>query len=101
MGLTGQFEAGHLNVDTHHGSRGGGVIRIAASGTVLVDGEITCNGGDAMETGQFSGGGSGGSIWISSLTIDGTGNISATGGHGYWHLDADGQWTLCVTAGVC
>ena len=58
--------------------RGGGVIRVQASGCVRIDGTITANGAAAWSTGR--GGSSGGSVYISAATVDGTGTVSAKGG---------------------
>jgi hypothetical protein len=58
-------------------TRGGGAIElIARSGTVRVNGHINMDGQD----GTHAGGASGGSIWIKSWKIDGTGFMSAEGG---------------------
>jgi hypothetical protein len=54
--------------------RGGGVARINAS-TVVIDGAIRANG-----QAQSSGAGAGGSIWISTGKITGSGVIEAVGG---------------------
>ena len=65
------------------GWSGGGVIRIEASGSVVVNGSVLANGGG----GNNSGGsrdtyGSGGSIWITCKAISGSGTVSAAGGSG-------------------
>ena len=58
-------------------ARGGGAIQLSAqSGTVTVNGRIDMDGYDGTHTG----GAAGGSIWINSWKIDGTGTISADGG---------------------
>jgi hypothetical protein len=55
---------------------GSGAIRLDVTGTLTVDGAITASGsGDA-------GGGSGGSIWITTGTIAGAGTLKADGGYG-------------------
>ena len=63
------------------GGQGGGAIKIIASATVEIDGILTADGGDA--TSGISGGGSGGSIFISCDHMDGAGVISARGGKGF------------------
>jgi hypothetical protein len=59
--------------------RGGGVIRIVA-GTLVVNGEIRAPG--ANIAGQDNGAGAGGSVWITTTKISGSGSISANGGDG-------------------
>ncbi|MBN1511470.1 MAG: immunoglobulin domain-containing protein [Phycisphaerae bacterium] len=66
------------------GGHGGGVVRLFCGGTLCVDGEIRAYGDDGVSGAYFtaSGGGSGGSIWVSASTVTGTGAISASGGDG-------------------
>jgi hypothetical protein len=61
------------------GGAGGGVFRLNVSGNLTVDGRITANGNPG---GLNSGGGSGGSLWLSPRTLLGGGVISANGGAG-------------------
>lgn len=59
---------------------GGGVVRIEASGRVRLNGTVSANGAHGV---NYSGGGAGGSIWISCETFDGTtGLVSTKGGKG-------------------
>src|SRR5205085_3083457 len=60
------------------GKRGGGVVRLTIGGTLTVDGAITADGADG--SGNYSGAGSGGSIWITATTLAGAGAIHANGG---------------------
>ena len=62
------------------GGSGGGAVKIVASGDLILDGLISANGADA--TNSRSGGGSGGSIWLSARTITGAGVLAANGGVG-------------------
>jgi hypothetical protein len=62
------------------GGNGGGIIRLAVTGTLEVEGIITANGGGG--SGLAGGGGSGGSIWLSAATLSGAGSIAANGGSG-------------------
>ena len=71
------------------GASGGGVVKIEATGHVVVNGTITANGGNVSQYGIGSsasnrdGAGSGGSICITAETIAGTnGVIRANGGGG-------------------
>lgn len=61
-----------------NGGDGGGAVRIDASEAVVVDGAIRADG--ALSAGSASGEGAGGSIWITTGQIGGTGRISADGG---------------------
>ena len=62
------------------GSEGGGAVQMFVGGTLLLDGSVTANGNPGLQ--DDSGGGSGGSIWVSAGALTGNGNISATGGDG-------------------
>lgn len=78
------------------GGKGGGVITIKAN-SILNDGSITSNGGDA--TGSNAGGGSGGSIFITiGKSLRGSGIISANGGrgHGSGGYGAGGRVSLYI-----
>jgi hypothetical protein len=61
-------------------SEGGGVIRLNVSGSLTVGGSISANGDDGFIDG--SGGGSGGSIWITAESFSGFGAVTANGGVG-------------------
>ena len=78
---------GYLYEPEHFGCRGGGsgglgggIIRMSVTGTLQIDGTISCNGGSGQE--DRSGGGSGGSIWIDTKLIKGYGTVQANGGDG-------------------
>ena len=61
------------------GGDGGGIVRIQATGSVIVNGSISANGLDCSGT---AGGGAGGSIWITCKTFaGGKGMIEAKGGN--------------------
>ncbi len=59
-------------------SKGGGAAAISAE-TIWLDGDILANG---VTLGDYSGGGSGGSIWINANTLKGGGILSAGGSGG-------------------
>lgn len=61
-------------------SQGGGAIRLQVHGTLTVNGDITANGNDGLIDG--AGGGSGGSIWITTRALSGNGSLNANGGVG-------------------
>ncbi len=65
---------------TGGGSVGGGALRLSVLGTLNVNGNISANGDSGLQ--DDSGGGSGGSVWISAGTLSGSGTISAAGGYG-------------------
>ncbi len=62
------------------GGSGGGSIILVVGGDILVDGTISANGANGVNSG--SGGGSGGGIWLLAQSIEGGGSISANGGAG-------------------
>ena len=62
------------------GGPGGGAIKLTVGGGVTIDGVISANGLNAVNS--RSGGGAGGSIGIAADTIAGSGTIAADGGAG-------------------
>ncbi|MEK9156402.1 MAG: hypothetical protein AAB360_03865, partial [Patescibacteria group bacterium] len=70
--------SGGRNCD--NGASGGGSIKMAASGTLTLNGTISANGGTT--TVSNCGGGSGGSVYISAANLSGSGSITADGGSG-------------------
>ena len=56
--------------------RGGGVLELIATGYIEVDGEVRADGEDATESG--TGGGAGGSIYMSSKTFAGISHTHCT-----------------------
>ncbi|MHC4606205.1 MAG: YCF48-related protein, partial [Planctomycetota bacterium] len=73
---------------SHDGGDGGGRIRLDVDGSLTVSGWVLADGEDAP--GSEDGGGSGGSIWISTGTLAGAGMVSAMGGDGYDDVVFDG-----------
>ncbi|MEY4745173.1 MAG: hypothetical protein RL272_1118, partial [Candidatus Parcubacteria bacterium] len=64
------------------GAYGGGVVRLNVTGTFTHNGSITADGQNASAASTY-GGGAGGSIYITTATINGTtGTFSADGGNG-------------------
>jgi hypothetical protein len=61
-------------------SQGGGAIGLNVGGVLTLDGAISVNGDDAVYPG--SGGGAGGSVWLTTGSLVGNGLISADGGSG-------------------
>ncbi len=62
------------------GGAGGGQISLEVGGVLRVDGRISANGGSS--SGQRTGGGSGGSIYLKAQVFGGTGWVLANGGKG-------------------
>lgn len=62
------------------GGTGGGIMHLAVTGLLQVDGRISASG--APGTGLGGGGGSGGGIYLTAGTLAGAGSISANGGSG-------------------
>ena len=60
------------------GGSGGGAVLVEATGAVTLNGQIVANGTNGV--GDWSGGGSGGSVSIHCATIGGLGSVSARGG---------------------
>lgn len=65
------------------GRPGGGAIRLIVGGVLTINGDISANGLGDDDDNQEAGGGAGGSIWITTASLDGTtGLIRANGGDG-------------------
>ncbi|MDD2891064.1 MAG: hypothetical protein PHE49_10580, partial [bacterium] len=65
------------------GGSGGGIVRLICLGTANVTGTVRSNGRAGLgDDGKVGGGGSGGSVWIKTNSLEGTGIISAKGGNG-------------------
>ena len=62
---------------------GGGAMRLFISGSLMVNGTLSANGQGYVSSGH-DGGGSGGSIYVTTDTVSGSGSITANGGPGYW-----------------
>ena len=75
--------------DVGNNGRGGGRIFMNVSNSCVFNGEISADG--IAPVVPYSGGGSGGSIYITCYNIAGQGNITATGGDGYMHFDIHGN----------
>jgi hypothetical protein len=66
--------------DSAGGSQGGGAIRLSVGGILSVDGEMSADGEPGLQ--DNSGGGSGGSIWVTAGALSGGGQFTADGGAG-------------------
>lgn len=90
------------NTVTYRGGDGGGVIRIVASTSAVVNGTLRANGelrnqGCCDERGA---GGAGGSIWLTTPVLSGTGSIQANGGHGSTSYSGGGGGGRVAITGV-
>lgn len=93
LGSSPGHSYGSLYEPLSHGSgstlaAGGGIIRLAARGSVTIDGLVGANAEDGHN--GATGGGSGGSIWISSKTFKGNGVIRVSGGSGLFSSSGGG-----------
>ncbi|MBW1859641.1 MAG: hypothetical protein JRI70_06065, partial [Deltaproteobacteria bacterium] len=65
------------------GGKGGSAIRLNVAGTLTVNGTVSANAGDPSAQGTINtGGSSGGSVWIVTDSLAGSGSITAHGGKG-------------------
>jgi hypothetical protein len=71
---------GGLGTGTILGGSGGGALRLNVGGILTVDGKMSAEGQPGLQ--DNSGGGSGGSIWVTAGTFTGAGLIAADGGAG-------------------
>jgi hypothetical protein len=76
FGSGGGFGGGPLS----GGSEGGGALQLSVGGILTVDGQISAAGEPGLQ--DDSGGGSGGSIWVTAGTLAGNGQFAADGGAG-------------------
>jgi hypothetical protein len=58
---------------------GGGAIKVISSGFILINGNVTMNGRDSTYSSEYAGG-AGGSVWLDTNNISGSGLIGASGG---------------------
>ena len=63
------------------GGPGGGSIRLSVGGTLTLGGAIRASGGNGIASWWDSGGGAGGSVFITSNIVTGAGQITANGGN--------------------
>jgi hypothetical protein len=60
------------------GGNGGGILRLTIAGTLALEGKLWANGEGGPN--GFSGGGSGGSVYIHARALEGAGTVQAKGG---------------------
>ena len=76
--LFGSGGGGGSNAGENAGS-GGGIVRLDSIGTLTINGSIQANGFQAPAS---AGGASGGSVYITTQTLAGSGNVTVNGGNG-------------------
>jgi len=86
--------SGGSNTSATSAGSGGGVVRIEATGTVTVDGQISANGG--VGVGAWADLGSGGSVYITCKTVSGGGWIRANGAGNFQNYGAAGGGRVAV-----
>ena len=69
-------------------NNGGGAIKLTVGGTTAVNGELSADG--IGNVGSAQGGGSGGSVWLTTSNLSGSGTITADGGRTFWSNGAGG-----------
>ncbi|MFZ6029544.1 MAG: carboxypeptidase regulatory-like domain-containing protein [Chloroflexota bacterium] len=62
---------------------GGGIVRLAVTGQLQINGAVLANGADS--TLSYYGGSAGGSLWIEAAILNGTGMLAANGGNGLYN----------------
>ena len=72
--------AGGMTPEIPGFSQGGGSVHFTVNGALTLNGKVSANGADGYIAG--SGGGSGGSVWITAQKLMGNGAITANGGAG-------------------
>lgn len=70
---------GCLNCTESFNGAGGGIINFVANDTLILNGNLTANGGFGISD---AGGGSGGTVYVDALAMSGKGYISVSGGSG-------------------
>ena len=70
------------------GSEGGGAIRLTVGGALTLNGRLSAEGDVGLQ--DDAGGGSGGSVWLTTGALAGVGTIAADGGAGELYDGGDG-----------
>ena len=71
-------------VNGSYGGAGGGAVRLIVTGTLTNNGLISANGQTENGENTLASGGSGGSVFIQTATLAGTGSIQANGGGAFY-----------------
>jgi hypothetical protein len=96
---------GSIREPYFHGScgdygAGGGVVRLVVSGATTIDGTVSANAADGGRTALTNG--TGGSVWLRTGTLGGTGTVDALGGsiHNWFPCGGGGRIAVTVTNGA-
>lgn len=94
--ITCPTNCGASSGNSSYGSVGGGAVKLAFAGALLMDGEINADG--AYRESYYTG--AGGSIWITASTMTGAGNLLASGGQttGWSGWGGGGRISVVLTA---
>jgi hypothetical protein len=100
VSASGGATYGSLHAPTNCGAgyanAGGGAVKLTVTGRTLLNGDITAYGGNSLDSGNQSG--AGGSIFLTTGSLEGTGNIRADNLSGaYWH-GGGGRVAVVLTA---
>ncbi|MDO8804872.1 MAG: hypothetical protein Q7R35_10600, partial [Elusimicrobiota bacterium] len=85
-----------INGSSSPGGAGGGLVRLSVSGALTVDGIISANGDSGAD--YYRSGGSGGTINITAVELNGIGAITANGGYGHNYNSAGGGGRVAVSS---
>ena len=88
--------SGGANQDRRDGGKGGGVVKIVASGAVTVNGSINVDGRYTTMGGNHWSGGAGGAVYIACEKIIGTGSITANGADSRYMAGAGGGGRIAI-----
>lgn len=81
--VPGTWGSGGGSNSLHRGGRGGGILLIVVKRMFRLEGRVHANGEAAMGATIRGGGGSGGSIAVSTFNFDGEGSLEVNGGSGF------------------
>ena len=90
---------GDYNTETYLAGAGGGAVKLTVSGamTIPTGTSVSANGQNYPQTTFSPGGGSGGSVWIATGTLAGSGKVTANGGNGYGNGAGGGGGRIAIT----
>jgi hypothetical protein len=103
LGASGTATYGSLHAPTNCGAggsgslaSGGGAVKLTVTGRTLLSGDITAMGIGAWNNGNESG--AGGSIFLTTGTLEGSGNVRADSPSGAWWKGSGGRVAIVLTS---
>jgi hypothetical protein len=100
LGCIGTATYGSLHAPTNCGAgyfnAGGGAVKLTVTGKTLLNGDITAYGGNSLDGGNQSG--AGGSIFLTTGTLEGSGNVRADSPSGAWWKGGGGRVAIVLTS---